>query len=195
MKRLMFGLILASSSPVIAQLPEWGKSKAMPKPALPLFEWKACPFEGCAYRLWTARKPIAVYDTWKTSHHEIAQLSVGDKVTGITGVVITYRAGRIRMDRDFPEQNLKQGDIILTYAYRGEGFAAAWLKGEFHHDFDISFAKWPDGSGCGNEHCAATYVDLGKNVWWAEVKLKSGKLGWVNMNDAEFDGLDLLAAR
>ena len=54
---------------------------------------------------------------------------------------------------------------------------------------------WPDGSGCGGAHCAATYVDVGKKVWWAKVKLKSSPSGWVNMNTAEFNGVDLLARR
>lgn len=168
-------------------------AKGMSAPALPVFDWKACPFEGCAYRRWTARKPVVVYDTWKNRRKKIADLSVGDHVNGITGVVITYRPGRIRMDSDLPESGLKKGDTVLTYAYRGEGFAAAWYNGTYDSEFDILFAKWPDGSGCGGDHCAATYVDLGKTVWWAELRLPSGRVGWVDMNASEFDGVDLLA--
>ena len=168
-------------------------AKKMPALALPVFDWNACPFEGCAYRRWTARMPVAVYDTWKNSRKMIAELSPGDRVVGITGVVITYKPGRIRMDRDLPQSGLKRGDTVLTYAYRGEGFAAAWYNGTYDSEFDISFAKWPDGSGCGGDHCAATYVDLGKTVWWAKVQLPSGRLGWVDMNASEFDGVDLLA--
>jgi hypothetical protein len=133
------------------------------------------------YREWTVHKAIAVYNTWKPEQREIAKLSTGDRVTGVTGVVITYRPGTVRMDRDFPEQNLKRGEIILTYAYRGEGFSAVWFQGRFYPEFDISFAKWPDGTGCGGAHCAATYVDLGEKQWWAEVRLKSGAIGWLDM--------------
>jgi len=114
-------------------------------------------------------------------------------VVGVTGVVITIRPGVIRMDRDLPEQHLKRGDTILTYTYRGEGFSSVWYEGRFDPEFDISFAKWPDGQGCGGSHCAATYVDLGEKVWWAKVKLKSGRTGWVNMDTTEFDGVDMLA--
>jgi hypothetical protein len=35
---------------------------------------------------------------------------------------------------------------------------------------------------------------MGEKVWWAEVKLKSGRSGWVNMDTAVFDGVDLLAS-
>ena len=98
------------------------------------------------------------------------------------------------MDRDLPEQKLKRGDSILTYAYRGEGFSAVWFKHQYYAEFDISFAKWPGGQGCGGEHCAATYVDLGKKIWWAKVKLTSGLSGWVDMTTADFEGVDLLAS-
>jgi hypothetical protein len=168
------------------------KSAVMPAPALPYCDRGACPFEGCVYRQWTARKPAVIYDTWKQDRRPIARLATGDKVIGVTGLVITFRPGVIRVDRDLPEQDLRRGDTILTYTYRGEGSSAVWVKGRFYSEFDLSFTKWPDGSGCGGAHCAATYVDLGKKVWWAEVKLKTGQKGWVNMNQAEFDGVDVL---
>jgi len=103
-------------------------------------------------------------------------------VTGVRGVVITFKPGLIRMDRDLLDQDLGQGDTILTYGYSSEGYSAVWFKGRYHGNFDISFTKWPDGSGCGNGHCAATCVDLGKKSWWAEVKLASGRNGWVEMD-------------
>jgi hypothetical protein len=89
------------------------------------------------------------------------------------------------MDRDLPDQNLRRGDTILTYADRGEGFSAVWFKGRYHSQFDVSFAKLPDGTGCGGAHCAATYADLGRKSWWAEVKLISGRTGWVEMDLAQ----------
>jgi hypothetical protein len=185
--RLVFAIVVPSA---ICQVPQ---PKSMSVPALPFYDWKACPFEGCSYSQWKARKQIVVYDTWKQDRKAIAQLSKGDSVLGVTGVVITFRPGVIRLDRDLPEHNLKRGDTILTYTYRGEGYSAVWFKGRYHSEFDISFARRPDGQGCGGADCAATYVDLGRKVWWAEVKLKSGHTGWVNMDDADFEGVDSLA--
>src|SRR5580658_4963819 len=83
------------------------------------------------------------------------------------------------------DRHHRRGDTIFTYAYRGEGFSAVWFKGKYHPLFDISFAKWPDGTGCGGAHCAGTYVDLGRKSWWAEIKLTSGRTGWVEMNLAQ----------
>jgi len=190
MKPAGSSLLLAIIVPMaFCQAPE---SKSMSAPALPFVDEKACPFEGCSYGEWTARKPAIVYDTWKPERRRIARISVGDKVLGVTGLVITFKPGVIHMDRDVPEQSLKRGDTLLTYTYGGEGYSEVWFNGKYYSDFDISFTRWPDGSGCGGDHCAATYADLGEKVWWAQVKLKSGETGWVNMGDAEFDGVDSL---
>jgi len=193
MRRIGFAMVLSAIvSSAVCQEPE---SKDMPAATLPFFDWKACPFEGCAYRQWIARKSVVSYDTWKNDRRPVAQISKGDTVFGLTGVVITFAPGVIRVDRDLPDSNLERGDTILTYTYRGEGFSAVWFKGKYYTEFDISFTKWPDGQGCGGAHCAATYVDLGKRVWWAEVKLKSGRTAWVNMEEADFEGIDLLGGK
>lgn len=162
-------------------------------PDLPFFDWNACPFEGCTYRQWTAHKPVPVYDTWKHSRRQVAELAKGDKVLAITGVVITYKPGIIRMDRDEPQDGLKRGDVIFTYAYRGEGAWAVWFNGMYRDGFELPSAKRADGKGC-LEDCAGTALQDGNKEWWAKIKLKSGKIAWVNMdNDVGiFDGVDSL---
>jgi hypothetical protein len=167
----------------------------MSAPALPYNDWGACPGEGCVYREWTARERTPVYSTWERDRRTIGQLSPREKVTAITGVVITFKPGVIRVERDLPEHGLKPGDTILTYAYRGEGFSAVWFKGRYFREFDISFTKFPDGTGCGGEYCGATSVDLGKKTWWVKVKLKSGQVGWVDMDHADFEGICAFATR
>lgn len=167
----------------------------MPVPGLPFYDWKACPFEGCTYSQWTANVPVTVFDTWKENRRQIAQLLKGDSVLSLAGVVITFRPGTIRLDRDVAETGLKRGDMISTYAYRGEGFSAVWFKGRYYPDFDISFTRWPDGTGCGGAHCAATYVDVGNKEWWVEVKLASGVTGWVDMEQTRFSGVYMLGAK
>ncbi len=164
-----------------------------PAPTLPFFDWGACPFEGCTYGKWTAKKVVDVFDTWKPSRKRIATLPTKTVVTGLSGLVITYKPGVIRLNSDLPQDGLQHGDTILTYTYRGEGLSAVWFKGRFYSEYDISFAKWPDGSGCLGTDCAGTYVDLGEKVWWAKVKMRPGRLGWVNMNEAEFGGIDRFA--
>jgi hypothetical protein len=165
----------------------------MAAPKLPYLDRGACPFEGCAYREWTATKIVVVYDTWENRRKPIARLSVGEKITGITGVVITFRPGVIRMERDLPQQGLRSGDTVLVYTNLGEGLAKVWFKGSFYSEFDITFAAWPDRAACGGAKCTAAFTDVGKSAWWAQVKLSSGRMGWVEMDTAGFDGVDQLA--
>ena len=109
-------------------------------------------------------------------------------MTGLTGLVLTIRPGQIRLDRDVPELKLKRGDIILTYAYRGEGFSAAWVNGKYESEYDIgTITRWPDGTGCGGAQCAATYIDQGDKAWWAQVRLASGRTGWIDMTASDFE--------
>jgi hypothetical protein len=136
---------------------------------------------------------VEVFDTWKPSRKRIATVPTKAVVTGISGVVITYKPGVIRLNEDLSQADLRRGDTILTYTYRGEGFFAAWFKGRFYPEYDITFARLPDGSGCMANDCAANYVDLGQKVWWAKVRMKSGVVGWVNMNVAKFGGVDQFA--
>jgi hypothetical protein len=133
--------------------PSLGKFKSGPAPGLPLYDWNACPGEGCGYGRWTARKSIIVYDTWKQKRRILARLTAGEKVLGVTGVVITFRPGIIWMTRDLPNTELKRGDTILTYAYRGEGESAVWFNGRYYPDYDIGFTKRPDGAWCQGEDC------------------------------------------
>jgi hypothetical protein len=157
-----------------------GQQTAMP--VLPFYDWGACPYERCMYGTWTAHRSVALYDTWKPERRQIAQIAEGEKVTGLSGAVVTFQPGVIHMDRDLPGQQLQRGDTILTYAYRGEGFSAVWFQGKYYPEFDATWAKLPDGTGCSEASCAATYVDLGRKSWWAEVKLASGLIGWVEMD-------------
>ena len=166
--------------------PSAQEAKETSPPSLPFFEWNRCPFEGCVYRKWKAEAPVQLYTTWKKSRHRIGTLPKGETVLAQTGVVITFKPGLVRMERDAPPQSagepiLKAGDTILTYSYQGEGVVTAWAKGHFFESLDITFAVWPDGSGCSNE-CLAKYVDLGQTEWWAKVRLRSGQIAWVLMN-------------
>jgi hypothetical protein len=186
-----FGHFVILAAVVLLQNPSVGagESNAPRCPALPYFDWNACPFEGCTYRQWIAAQVVPVYDTWKEKRRQIVQLAAGEKVVAITGVVITHKPGVIRVDEDIPDAKLKRGELILTYTYHGEGESAVCLKGKYYANYNIQFSKSPGGS-CGGKHCEGTYVDPGNCAWWAKVKLKSGRTGWVDMYHAQFGNVD-----
>src|ERR1051326_3760191 len=103
-------------------------------PKLPYVTDNACPGEYCTVGSWKLMESVPIYDTWKPNRHQFARIMSGQTVIARTGVVVTSRPGTIRLDRDLPESNLKRGDIILTYAYRGEGFSEAWFHGNYYSD-------------------------------------------------------------
>ena len=39
------------------------------------------------------------------------------------------------------------------------------------------------------------HVDFGQKVWWAQLKLSTGRLGWVKMATDDFEAIDLLAGK
>jgi len=192
LKRICIGLLMARA--LLAQASPNVDSSVLPgtampaAPNMPYYEWNVCPGEGCVYGQWVARGSVMVYNTYRHERFAVARLAAGDRVSARTGVVVTVKPGIIRMDRAVAKYDLKPGDKILSYAYSGEGFATVWFNGRLIQGFDISFTKWPDGAGCHGASCRATYLDLGEHIWWAEVKLASGKIGWVNMNENDFDG-------
>jgi hypothetical protein len=164
------------------------------RPELPFFDWNACPFEGCQYGQWTVLRPVVVYDTWKHTRRATTRLAEGDKVVAVTGVVITYKPGIIRANVDLPYYcDLKRGDIVYTYSYRGEGAWAVWLNGTYHDVYCVPPAPSPNESAC-REDCAGTVLQAGEKEWWAKIRLKSGKTAWVNMDKEfkNFDGVDSL---
>jgi hypothetical protein len=182
-RSLLLSALLLGTAPiaVLAQLKAVGKYTD--PPALPANASNPLP-QGCVK--WTAQADIPVYDSWDHGQ-QLAQLVKGDQVTGITGAIITYQPSVIRVDS--PQGKLKPGDRIWMYAYYGDGIADTWYKGQFHPKDDISFATWPDGSGCGGARCSATVIRLGIVFHWARIHLPSGKDGWVNMDTAKFDGV------
>ncbi|MDQ2774926.1 MAG: hypothetical protein M3Y57_08400 [Acidobacteriota bacterium] len=164
----------------------------MPKPEVPYYDWNVCP--GGRMRLqevdrtsWCNR--IRFIQASASANRETQPWRQGNRSHGL---VNTWKPGIIRVERDLPEKGFKSGDTILTFACRGEGYSAVWFKGRYFSDFDISFTKWPDGSGCAR-NCGATYLDLGEKAWWAKVKLASGRIGWVDMDHSDFDGTCALA--
>src|ERR1051325_10483855 len=98
-------------------------SSAAAEPGLPVVDLNACPFEGCTFGKWKVTKNSTVYSSWQDGRTELARLSPGDEVTGLTGVHVTRRPDRILVKEAIPRLGLKRGDILLCHTYEGEGFS------------------------------------------------------------------------
>jgi hypothetical protein len=159
-----------------------------PKPGLPKIDENACPFEGCQFGAWRTTAAVQLFSSWKKDRKPVAVLSKGEAVTAITGVHITFEPSEMQVTVRIPVYDLKPGDTIYGYVYKGEGVFSAWFNGYWVEDFDGSGIA---GAGC-NRNCNAKLVKGGKVEWWVEIRAKDRTIGWTSETDS-FDGKDSLS--
>jgi hypothetical protein len=164
---------------------------ASPGPAdlrFPFYDWGACPFECCTYREWTANASTAVLKVRRRNAPVAFQLKNGEAVQGLTGVVVTTRAGTAKVFRatTLGEQKIKvsPGDHLLLLHYQGEGYWRFWFRG--HIDSD----QLPDI----NDQAPDSELDLRivthpRTVWWVKIRNRQGQEGWTEQTD-HFDHMD-----
>jgi hypothetical protein len=95
------------------------------------------------------------------------RLKAGEKVVGMTGVVITTQPGVVRVLKNTRLQNvpLKRGDELLLLTNIGEGFSKIWYKGRIFE---------------GDPYDEAIYKTIRerRSIWWVKVKNRKGQIGW-----------------
>ena len=182
LKILAFVMLLA-----VPQLDPSLTPQKLPKPALPKIDENACPFEGCQFGAWTATDNVQLFSTWKEDRKLVSAISKGEVVTAVTGIHITFEPSQIQVTAPIADYNLKPGDVVYGYMYKGEGVFSAWFNGYWVENFDGSGVA---DAGC-NRGCNAKLLKEGRVEWWVEIKTKDGVTGWTKDTD-KFDGKDAL---
>jgi len=151
----------------------------------------ACPGEGCRYgRVLTMDAATPVHPS-RTSAQTAFVLPKGQRVTTLTGVVVTT-PGRIKILHPIRIQGLEpinSGDLYLL-TYRGEGFWKIWLNGKL-----IDAVSIPDGvlssTACTSSEASckekfeAKWISgpimgqIPQPVWWIQIKDGTGRTGWI----------------
>lgn len=129
----------------------------------------ACPFECCTYRNWTALQPLSLLD--QPEGRSIARIGDGEQVLAITGEVHT-KPLRVRLTENGPyadsvpgqRQMIPAGSIVYLLHPVGEGYWLVWFKGKAI-EIDPAYAGPPPSY-----------------QWWAKVKTRTGRIGWVLMS-------------
>lgn len=149
-------------------------------PKLPYKDVGACPFECCQYRQWTAKKDTIIYKEMRDGSPVAFKIKRREKVTGLTGVVITTKAGQVKALKNFTtfeeKMPIRAGDILYTLTYRGEGFYLIWYKGKQFDDEVFDEAK-------------LKILSQPVSVWWVKIKNRKGQTGWTRMSE-NFDNMD-----
>jgi hypothetical protein len=145
----------------------------------------ACPFECCTYRDWSVKADTVLYGSRSTKSRALFRVKKGERVEGLTGVVITLEPGRAVATGDVTvggdggrEVRVKAGDVLYLLNYTGEGFYKIWFRGRFYHDQPeaaAEHARRPQGVA------ARAYIRKAsepQTVWWVKVRNRRGRVGW-----------------
>jgi hypothetical protein len=153
----------------------------------------ACPFEGCVYREWIARRVTPVFKDRDRSSSILFELRRGDKVQAITGIVVTQKPGVVRFTRAW-RRLAQPGDLLYLLTYRGEGHTKAGLKGRFFDNLDASDFLNAACETTPNK-CPAELIERPTRSWWVQVRNASGLVGWTDRPSEDFANKDALGAR
>lgn len=95
------------------------------------------------------------------------RLRAGEKVRGMTGVVITTVPGVAEVLKPVVEGRvrLSRGDRVFLLTNLGEGFAKAWFKGRIFQAEVLDDEQYK-------------IVSDTKSVWWVKVRNSKGQVGW-----------------
>lgn len=156
-------------------------------PKVPYKDVGACPFECCLYRGWTANKDTVLYKQMSEKSPIAFRVKRREKVTGITGTVITNKAGTVKALADITATEdskeitgkkftVKSGDIFYVLTSMGEGFYQLWYKGKFFQD-EIYNEK------------TMKILTKPESVWWVKIKNRRGQIGWTKLPE-NFDNKD-----
>jgi hypothetical protein len=165
-------------------------------PQVPFEDSGACPFEGCVYREWTAKSKVAIRTERHLSAPVAFRLKEGEKVTAITGVVVTIKAGQVQFlePRTLSTSNgplhIMPGQALYLLTYQGEGFTKVWFNGRLYQDVDAT--DFLNGvCEIDPKKCAGKVIEKSQTEWWVQIRSKSGKVGWTNEPN-RFGGKDAL---
>jgi hypothetical protein len=153
-------------------------------PPLPYADQGACPWEKCAYgEVWTANSITPILRDRKKKSPVAFQVNKGEQVRGVTGVVMTLKAGRAevfkRGELGSNKVKVKPGDMIHVLHYMGAGVWAFWLKGEIVFSDELAdINDYADDSQILGR--IRTYPVA---EWWVKIKNSRGQVGWSDRPD------------
>jgi hypothetical protein len=173
--------------------PSPGASAPQPELRLPYEDAGACPFECCTYGEWKVKEPTQLFRDRDRHSPVVFTAAAGEPVTGVTGIVVTHKPGRLMVKKevtisDGNKESIRvpAGAVLPVLHYEGEGTYKVWYHGKVYFT-ELSSA--PDAATRA-EHEPELVLD-GKpdDVWWVQVKNQQGQTGWTDQTD-NFDGMD-----
>ncbi len=188
------------TAPSTAQAPR----TAQTTPPVPYDDPGACPFEGCVYRAWTANADVVARAEPMAVSAVAYTVKKGEKVTALTGIVRTLKAGRVEFRKavdlavssdgpSWTKIHVEPGDSLYLLTYHGEGDFKAWFKGKLYEHLDGA-TFYNAACDFDPSRCLGRIVEPTQWAWWVQIKNSRGQVAWTNQPD-RFDGKDELGAK
>jgi hypothetical protein len=144
----------------------------------------ACPFECCTYREWSVKEDTVLYRSRSAKSPAAFRVRKGERVTGLTGVVVTLEPGRAVVQKartlggGVNKVRVRAGDVLYPLHYMGEGVYKIWFRGKTYEE-DMPSPR--DSSYSDPEAMARAPIRMSsepKTVWWVKVRNRRGQVGW-----------------
>ena len=190
-----YPLILLAALLIVAR--PSAQSANSSQPPIPFEDPGACPFEGCVYdNSWVANRAVNIRAERRADAPIAFRLKRGEKITALTGVVVTTRPGRVLLHGSKTIHKnrvpivIPPGETIYLLTYQGEGFTKIWYRDEIYTDVDVASF---DDEYCQRfrDRCNGKIVERWSAIWWIQIRNAAGNVGWTN-EGAAFDGTDAL---
>jgi hypothetical protein len=144
----------------------------------------ACPFECCTYREWSVKADTVFYKTRSTKSPAAYRASKGERVRGLTGVVITLEPGKavVRKATTIGEGrrkvSLATGDVLYVLNYEGEAVYKVWFRGRIYEEQIMSAPVVMHARPEDRALEPVQMLSAPRAVWWVKVRNKRGQVGW-----------------
>jgi hypothetical protein len=160
----------------------------VPEPELPALSEDVCPGKNRIIAHWKIEKEAPMYNSRGKDRSQVGPtMWIGQEVTIIGSIYVVYEPDHVLVTKPIPDLSLKNDDVLLRYAYHGEGVADVWAKGAWHKQYYLA-ATEADGGGC-QSNCNSVVIKNGVKEWWVQTTNSSGNTGWVmslRLNHSDF---------
>lgn len=169
---------------LLALLPASGTQDHSPeRPSVPYEDYGACPFECCTYRTWTVEADTDILSDRRDDAAVAFRVRRGERVQGVTGVVVTSKLGRAEVRRYVtigigPDPiKVQPGDRVFILHYVGEGYWRFWVRGRVDDD-QLPDAESECASDAGEpSECAIQITETPQTTWWVNIR-RGDREGW-----------------
>ncbi len=178
---------LACLSLLLVTPPVSAQTSRTTKPGPPPSNYQdvgACPFECCTYRRWDVTAATTFYTDRSDKSAVAFRARKGERVTGVTGVVITLKPGKVMVIKattigQTRKIRVKPGDVLYLLHYMGEGFFKIWFNGKIYEN------EMPPVTTSATKAEQEYFQVLNEpdTVWWMKVKNSRNQIGWTREND------------